>query len=372
MRAKKLNKLCYLLLSLSISLALVLNSPCNVLAVSFTSAYDVLASQYPDIIQRLNDNGASTTEIRSFLDDLQSNVASRGALTASNFDSNLYASLQAVIQMPKHFSVFQALFAGFSDEIKYTLTNKKLHPNLMPLRNSVYTVLINGTPAGGGTISGGGGTQTTNNEKQEVKEQTVKDANPNAVDINFIDLDGHWAKDGILEMVKLGLVSGVGDNKFDPDRKITRAEFTAILVSTIGLQNSSVVRGQFTDVPADKWYFQAVNAAAQAGIVNGCTPDEFYPDMEITREQMAGIIAQTLVYKNKGTTLSPEQVQAILGIYTDESSISPWARNGAALVIQKGIMKGRNATSFAPGESATRAEATIMILQLYRLLNPGA
>lgn len=373
MRAKKINKLLHIILSLSISLALVLNVPGNALAGTFTSAYDVLASQYPDIINRLTANGASTSEIRSFVDDLQTNVAARGTLTAANFDSNLYASMQEVIQWPKHFSVFQALFAGFSDEIKYTLNNKKLHPNLLPLRNSVYTILVT-NPQGGAVPGGGGGQQSTtqNNEKQEVKQPGVENPGTNPGSANFVDLDGHWARDGILKMVSLGLAGGVGDNKFEPDRKITRAEFTAMLAYAVGLQDSSVARGRFADVPASQWYFQAINAAAQAGIVNGCTATEFYPDIEITREQMAVIIAQTLVYKNKAAALNQDQVQEILKVYEDETSISSWARDGIALVVQKGVMKGRTSTSFAPGETATRAEASIMILQLYRILNPGA
>ncbi|MEN6391308.1 MAG: S-layer homology domain-containing protein [Syntrophomonas sp.] len=378
MRANKVNKLLHIFLSLSLGLSLILSSPGIVGAVTFTSAFDVLKSQYPDIITRLNANGASDAEIRAFLNDLQTDVASRGGLTDSNFDSMLYDSLEYVIQL--HPAVFQALFDGFSDEIKYTLKNKTLHPSLMPLRNSVYTILMsNNTPPVTPPAGGGGQPpnqdeekKTPDNEKQNLDEQTVKNANPNTVNISFADLDGHWAKDGIMEMVSLGLVGGVGDSKFDPDRKITRAEFTVILVGAIGLQDSSVVRGRFTDVPADKWYFQAVNAAAQAGIVNGCTPDEFYPDMEITREQIAVIIAQTLVYKNKATALSQDQVQENLKAYEDEASISPWARNSVALVVSKGIMKGRTLTSFAPGEPATRAEATIMILQLYRQLNPGS
>ena len=46
----------------------------------------------------------------------------------------------------------------------------------------------------------------------------------------------------------------------------------------------------FTDVPADQWYTQAVAWAAQNGIVNGVGNNKFDPDAKITREQLAAVL----------------------------------------------------------------------------------
>ena len=41
--------------------------------------------------------------------------------------------------------------------------------------------------------------------------------------VEFNDVAGHWAEDAINDMGARMIISGVGDNKFDPDREITRA-----------------------------------------------------------------------------------------------------------------------------------------------------
>ena len=49
------------------------------------------------------------------------------------------------------------------------------------------------------------------------------------------------------------VISGVGENKFDPNRDITRAEFAAIMVRALGLAPDNT-KNKFNDVEASKWY----------------------------------------------------------------------------------------------------------------------
>jgi len=180
----------------------------------------------------------------------------------------------------------------------------------------------------------------------------------------FTDLNGHWAAAEIGRAVKMGIASGISSTQFAPDRNITRAEFAALLTRAIGLPNATVMQSRFTDVTTDAWYFNAVNTAAEAGLVSGLTPSTFAPDKPITREQMAVMISRALTYKGKQVTTSA----SILASFTDQGQISSWAKEGASIVVQLGIVSGRNANSFAPLHNATRAEATAMILRTYNQL----
>lgn len=56
----------------------------------------------------------------------------------------------------------------------------------------------------------------------------------------FTDLDGHWAYKEVTYAKKLGIVEGVGDGKFEPDRAVTGREFTKMLLSVMGYKNVTI------------------------------------------------------------------------------------------------------------------------------------
>ncbi|WP_221469082.1 GLUG motif-containing protein [Cohnella nanjingensis] len=102
--------------------------------------------------------------------------------------------------------------------------------------------------------------------------------------VRFTDLQGHWAEAAIEKFAAIGAVNGYADGTFKPDRSIARAEFAAMLVRALGLadQGDKV----FADT-AGHWARQAVSTAYANGIVQGLGEDTFEPDKRITREQMA-------------------------------------------------------------------------------------
>ncbi len=202
----------------------------------------------------------------------------------------------------------------------------------------------------------------------ESRLKNMPAAPPPVEDTSFIDLAGHWASQDILRMISLGLVSGVGDGLFAPDRNITRAEFTALLLNALKIEPVVILRGRFRDVSVDKWYFLVVNTAAEVGLVSGISNNDFGPEQFITREQMAVMISRALSYKEKSDLPNIEAVNAVLAGIVDHKAISPWAREGVATVFQRGIARGRGNGYFVPDARATRAEAAIMTLKMYEQL----
>ena len=186
----------------------------------------------------------------------------------------------------------------------------------------------------------------------------------------FEDIAGHWAENEIKNMYGLGFVEGVSGYQFAPDGLITRAEFTAVIVRTLGLDTEGHA-GQsdmFADVSQGSWYFRYVNTAVSAGIVEGLDNQKFGPDNPVTREQMAVIAIRALNYKNKGVTLTAEQVTELLAVFSDREEISLWARTGVAEGVKTAIIEGLPDGIFAPGAGATRAEGTVAVWRLYNLL----
>lgn len=180
----------------------------------------------------------------------------------------------------------------------------------------------------------------------------------------FTDLTGHWAAAEIGTAVKLGIASGMSPTQFAPDLNITRAQFATLLTRALGIKNSTSLQSRFSDVTADAWYYNAVNSAAEAGLVSGYSPTSFGPNDLITREQMAVMIRNALAYKNKQVNCST----SVLDKFQDREQISSWAIPGVSTAVDQGIITGRSPNTIAPRQHATRAEGTAMILRMYKLL----
>ncbi len=182
----------------------------------------------------------------------------------------------------------------------------------------------------------------------------------------FADLDGHWAKQDVELLASKLIVRGLSDRRFAPDADVTRAEFAALLVRGLGLPASpDGGSSQFSDVSAGSWYAPFVEAAANAGLVNGTAQGRFAPDERITREQMAVMIAKALsVAGGQGNAANPDG--AGLDAFPDRNAISPWAQDSVAQAAAAGLVSGMADGTFAPSATATRAQAAVLLTRLLR------
>lgn len=103
------------------------------------------------------------------------------------------------------------------------------------------------------------------------------------------DIDSHWAEDEISILMNSDILKGY-QNKANPDLNITRGEFTALIARTLGL-NSDGGR-TFSDIPDTHMFFPEIDAASDAGIVMGVGDKLFMPDKTITREEIMLIISR--------------------------------------------------------------------------------
>ncbi|MBB6691464.1 S-layer homology domain-containing protein [Cohnella xylanilytica] len=176
----------------------------------------------------------------------------------------------------------------------------------------------------------------------------------------FADLNGHWAAGAVERLASRLIVTGVSEDRFAPNDGITRAEFTALLVRSLGLATGEAATGsRFADVGVRDWYAQAVEAAVKAGLVQGVEADRFAPNERITREQMAVMIGQAL--RLSGATVPAADESRTLADFADAGSISAWARSSVAESVAAGIMNGYPDRTAAPKDFATRAQAVMML-----------
>lgn len=110
---------------------------------------------------------------------------------------------------------------------------------------------------------------------------------------------GAWYIPAIDFVIGNGLMNGVSEERFDPNGSMTRAMLVTVLWRFEGSPKEG--ENSFTDLTAG-WYIDAVAWAAKNGIVTGVGDNKFNPNGSITREQMAAIIYRYAQKKGFDTT----------------------------------------------------------------------
>ena len=181
--------------------------------------------------------------------------------------------------------------------------------------------------------------------------------------VEFADVTTSWAKDTINDIGSRMIVSGVGSNNYKPNRKITRAEFAAIVVHALGL-NTGMGTSSFTDVNSSAWYCGYIQTAAGYGIIAGYGDGRFGPSDTITREQAMTIIARAMKITKLAPSLTASQIAAVLSKYKDASEISDYAKQNVAACIETGVVQGRPNNMVASKDFITRAEVAAIVQRM--------
>lgn len=161
-----------------------------------------------------------------------------------------------------------------------------------------------------------------------------------------------WFFETVMEAYDRGIVSGMGDGSFAPDDMALRGQTVTMLHRIMGKPASGNSAG-FTDL-TESYYRDAVNWAANAGIVKGCSDTEFDPNGRITRQDLV-----TILYRMEGC---PE-ANGNLGSFSDASDVRAYAQEAMAWAVEKGILYGYEDNTLCPGAEASRAEVCAILIR---------
>ena len=117
----------------------------------------------------------------------------------------------------------------------------------------------------------------------------------------FTDISTHWAKESIDYVVGRGLLSGNTETAFEPNSAMTRGMLVTALGRLAGVDTKAYTKNSFTDVKADSAFRPYIEWAYSKGIIQGIGNSQFAPDRAITREEIAVIFANYA--KETGYTL---------------------------------------------------------------------
>lgn len=164
-----------------------------------------------------------------------------------------------------------------------------------------------------------------------------------------------WYHDYVYDLVYRGVVNGMTATTYEPEGKLTRAQFVKLLACSLAdAETLKTYEGKhpFKDSEGH-WAETYIAWAKDKGIVEGVSATEFDPEAPITREQMATIFGR---YALKQGIELPKSDNAA-GSFPDADKISEYAREFVELMRIAGILNGYEDGTFRPQGNATRAEA---------------
>ncbi len=213
-------------------------------------------------------------------------------------------------------------------------------------------------------------------EKSKKEDIDTEENKPEDVDINkslegikqakFMDVPtDRWSAEAIELFAEKGFISGMGNGKFEPERKISRAEFVTILAGIFKNYDIKIDDriNKFSDVSEDSWYYENVLWAVENEITRGIEYNMFGPDLEISRQDMAVMLARVAIAYGELTEINEDIA------FTDFDDIAGYAKNSVSLLGKAGVINGMADGRFAPFETVSREQAVVMLGNLLKSIN---
>lgn len=147
-----------------------------------------------------------------------------------------------------------------------------------------------------------------------------------------------------------GYMKGYEDNSFRPDKNITRAEMATILANLDLAEKTESEDMPFNDVDNKHWAAWAIKYVSEKGYFKGYEDNSFKPDNYISRAELAVVICKYLNYSENADYLNE---------LTDTKG--HWAERYINMLTSKGFIKGYSDKTFKPNNKIKRSECTALI-----------
>ena len=155
----------------------------------------------------------------------------------------------------------------------------------------------------------------------------------------FTDVSANqWFYEAVSYVYTNGMMEGDSATTFNPDGRMTRAMFWAVL----GRIDGATITGA-------NWVETARSWAMAEGVSDGTNPNDY-----VTREMMV-----TMLWRYAGEPASEESLSG----YSDAASVSDWAAEAMSWALETGVIEGVTATTLQPQGTATRAQCATIFMR---------
>ena len=177
---------------------------------------------------------------------------------------------------------------------------------------------------------------------------------------DFVDVpEGAYYADPVAWAVEKGVTNGTSKTTFSPNKTCTRAEMVTFLWRAAGSPKPESAENPFDDVPAGRFYTDAVLWAVEQGITQGTSETTFSPNETVTRAQTVTFLWRMAKRPAPTSETNPFKDVPAGKYYT----------NAVLWAVEKGITNGTEPDAFEPSSGCTRGQ---IVTFLYRYLVPQA
>ena len=180
---------------------------------------------------------------------------------------------------------------------------------------------------------------------------------PDPVVLPFDDiLQSAWYYGAVEYVYSNDMMQGISATTFSPEVEMSRGMIATVLYR---LANTPIQTGSisFGDVGKNEWYTDAIQWAAENGIMKGYGNNQFGPMDNVTREQLALIFYNYTASKGISVTTTGD-----LSAFHDAQYTSDWAEEAISWAVGVGLLSGKGNGILDPTGTATRAEVAQILM----------
>lgn len=155
--------------------------------------------------------------------------------------------------------------------------------------------------------------------------------------VTFSDVASNaWYSGAVSFTAARGIVQGVGGGRFEPDANVKRADFLIMVMRAYGIEPDKEITDNFADA-GDKYYTAYLGTAKRLGLVSGVGNNLFAPEERISRQDVFVILYRILDMIDE---LPEGETGRALESFEDSGKVAGYAREAMSLFTRTGITAG--------------------------------
>jgi len=142
--------------------------------------------------------------------------------------------------------------------------------------------------------------------------------------------------DAVTYISARGIAVGTGDKRFAPEGKLTRGQFLVMVMKAYGIAPEENAKDNFADA-GDTYYTEYLAAAKKLGITTGVGGNRYAPEKELSRQEMYTLLYKTLKAMDKLQEVKSEKAPAS---YVNSDKAAEWAKEALSYFAGIGAISG--------------------------------
>ncbi|MCX7841965.1 MAG: S-layer homology domain-containing protein [Clostridia bacterium] len=171
-----------------------------------------------------------------------------------------------------------------------------------------------------------------------------------------------WYSKAVGFIASRGISTGTGNGNFSPSQRLTREQFLVMLMKAYCIAPDAIAQNSFDDV-GNNYASAYISAAKRLSISSGVGGNKFAPQKEISRQEMFVMLYNALKAINEVPTV---KAGLSVKVYNDLTDVAPWALPAMTLMVESGLSSGTGSNKLSPMAISDRATAAQIIYNILK------